>query len=82
MHKAMNQILIFSLILFGMIWMQGCKKEEKKCWDCGVNYNIPGLAPRYDTICDKTEDEINEWMKEQMQGTGNTLPVVWCDPLN
>lgn len=76
----MKTIVITILILIGLFQVS-CKKEKEYCWDCGINYGS-SIPISYDTICDKTEEEINQWMKEQMQVPGNTQPVVWCDRIN
>lgn len=74
-----KSIITISLLLIGMIWMNGCKKEERKCWDCGINY--PGAVPITDTLCDKTEEEIDQWMTEILKKSMDNRTVVWCDPL-
>ena len=78
----MRNILIITLILVGLTFTS-CKKEGKECRDCRSNY--PNTPIMYDTICDKTEVEINQWIINKLEihyrTSGNMYAVIWCEPL-
>ena len=67
------------LFILSLIALMSCEKPPEYCWQCNKERFAPNAyASTVQIICDKTEDEIRDFEKQQTRDLSGVTVVMTC----